>query len=139
MMYSGLPTWNRRLVKFALSSAWLMVAGGGLSSIMFIDREVLTDLFGAIATTMSLIAMAGVITNRYRWEWVAAWFTSAAVVPYSLDAWRLAIEQGPEHLPTAFLLTALIAFFAMRALLCAAHAAKLRAIHEEQYRGDGDV
>lgn len=138
-MYSALRPRDRFLVKGTLALAWGMVAAGGMSSIVYVDHELLTDIFGGIATTMSLIAMAGVIMNRYRWEWVAAWFTSAAVVPYALDSWRRAIENGPDNLPTAFLLTALIAFFALRALLCSAHAAKLRAIHTEYNRGDGDV
>jgi hypothetical protein len=122
-----------------LALAWFAVAAGGLSSVLFADREPVVDAFGIAGVVTATVAGLGVVFDRYRWEWVAAWFTAAAMTPYVFGAWGLVAERGPRVLSTAFLLTALVAFFALRALMCAAHAAKLRAIHEEQRRGDGDV
>lgn len=135
-MFSGFPPRLRTTVRSTLTSAWTCVALGGLSSIIFNSRGFLTDLTGAAIVVTALLAAYGVAFNKYRWEWVAAWFASASMTPHILVSWAIVLEQGPSRMDSAWLVTALAAFFALRALMCAAHAEKLRSLPKPQRRGD---
>ena len=135
-MYSGLPTRNRIQVQTALGAGWLLAAGVG-ASMVAPPPDVLEELLGfwpALASGSTLIAAAlaalfGVVFRRYIWEWSAAWIAAAALLPYAVVAWTLCVTVSGLHLTTAFLATSLLAFFASRAVLCSAHAAKLRVVH----------
>ena len=137
MMYSGLPTKQRRIVKTVLSAAWSFSAAAGVTTLLMPTSPALASLgsvwayiFGAILFVSALVAAVGVATARYRWEWVAAWVASASIVPYTLTVWGLTISVAPDRMTAALLTTSLLSFFVLRALLCAAHAAKLREVHE---------
>lgn len=137
-MYSSLPRRQRFLIRGALALAWSLVALSGVTTLMFGADAFLQDIFGLVVVATSVLAAVGVATNRYRWEWVSAWFAAGGIVPYIVAAIADAYQGGPEHLPMVFLLAALAAFFSSRALHCAAHAAKLRAQHET-HEGDRDA
>lgn len=137
-MFSGLPPRQRALIRTTLSGAWLLVAAGGLSAVATEPAGIPQDFFGLAVVVTSFFAAAGVIFNRYRWEWVSSWFAAASMTPYVLAAVADTFRHGPQNLSSVFLLTALAAFFVSRALMCAAHAAKLRARHADP-GGNKDV
>lgn len=136
-MFSHLPPKQRVYIRAALSSAWSMAALGGLSSLVWSSAGPLTALTvtgtvaGATLTIMATLAALGVAWNRYRVEWVAAWFSATALAPYALVYWFTVLTGSPERASSGFLLTALLGFFISRAIMCAAHAARLRLLHEE--------
>lgn len=135
-MYSGLPTAHRRAVKTALTLSWLASAGAGLSAIILSPNTIVAELgeWGTILSGVALsfsaiLAAAGVTFGRYRWEWVSAWVSAAALAPYLITVWALVIVDSNTRSTQAFLVTSLLGFYITRALLCAAHAAKLRIAH----------
>ncbi|QGJ89456.1 hypothetical protein PBI_SMARTIES_52 [Microbacterium phage Smarties] len=137
MMYSGLPTAQRRAVKASLIVGWLSATGAGLSAWLFPTSVVLTGMGYAVAVSMgitltisALLAVYGVSANRYRFEWVAGWLSAACFVPYSITIWSLTITAELHWLTASFVSTVALSYFVSRALLCAAHAAKLRVAHE---------
>lgn len=143
-MYSNLPKRQRRLIKLVLASSWLLAGAGGVSAIVVSPNTIVAELgrlvvfgWGGVVAVSSLIATAGVLFKRYRWEWWASWFAAAGIVPYVGTVWWLVAAGETTRLTQAFLVTSLMGFFVLRALLCAAHAAKLRAVHEEVANGDG--
>uniref|UniRef100_A0AAU8GPB3 Membrane protein n=1 Tax=Microbacterium phage Crisis TaxID=3158889 RepID=A0AAU8GPB3_9CAUD len=137
MMYSGLPAPERRAVKASLIVGWLSATGAGLSAALFPTSVVLLGMGGVIAISMgvtltlsALLAVYGVAANRYRFEWVAGWLSAACFVPYSITIWSLTVTAQLHWLTASFISTVALSFFVSRALLCAAHAAKLRIAHE---------
>lgn len=141
-MYSHLPPKQRVYVRTALSSAWAMSALGGLSSLIFslggpLDALAVTGrVAGVILSVMAVMAVVGVAVNRYRVEWIAAWFSATALAPYTLVFWYSVFSVDLTRMSSAFLLTALLCFFVTRAIMCSAHAARLRMLHEGE-TGDG--
>jgi len=137
MMYSGLPPRERRAVQAALVAGWFSATGAGITAAVNPTSQTLTEMGPIIAAIMGIslsisavVAMVGVLGNRYRLEWVAAWVSAAGFVPYSITIWSLTITENISWLTAAFISTTALSFFVSRALLCAAHAAKLRIVHE---------
>lgn len=155
-MYSGLPTRNRRQIQGVLGATWVLAAGVGASiwlpppnPLEEILGPTVTFIAGAVLVIAALCAAVGVLGRRYRWEWVSSWIAAAALVPYGLTAWYLTGWVDLLYSTSALLATAMVGFMATRALLCAAHAAKLREVHsvttavidaisEGDERGDDD-
>lgn len=139
----------------SLVAGWLASTGTGLSAALNPTSATLVQMGPLWATVMgagvaiaSLVAAYGIIVNEYRLEWVAAWVAAAAFVPYVVTVWSLTVLMNASWLTAAFITTTALAFFVSRALLCAAHAAKLRVVHVEGetittvlaiVEGDGDV
>jgi hypothetical protein len=136
MMYSGLPARNRRQIQAVLGASWLLVAGVG-ASIWLPPPNPLEEILGDVAAFISglvlvvaaCVAAGGVLARQYRWEWVSSWIAGAALVPYAITAWYLTWFVDGLYSTSAFLSTGMLGFMATRALLCAAHAAKLREVH----------
>lgn len=127
---------DRILLRGILASAWIVVALGGVSAILFtpttIENELgtlLTYIWGGISAIASIIAAIGVLTNRYRLEWAAAWFAGAGLAVYGGVVWWLVVAGSTTRLTQAFLISALILHTVYRALSCGAHARKLRIEH----------
>lgn len=137
MMYSGLPPRERRAVKAALIVGWASATGAGISAALIPTSVVLTEMGTLIAAIMgtgvafsALLAIYGVAAGRYRFEWVAGWLAAASFVPYSITIWSFTITANTHWLTASFISTTALSYFVSRALLCAAHAAKLRIAHE---------
>lgn len=137
-MYSNLPKRQRRLIKLVLAASWLLAGAGGISAIVVSPNTIVAELgrlvvygWGGVVAASSLVATAGVLFMRYRWEWWASWFVGTV--------WWLVAAGETTRLTQAFLVASLLGFFVLRALLCAAHAAKLRALHGEVSSGDGNA
>lgn len=134
-MYSGLPKGHRRVVVATLASAWLLSTGAGLSAVL--DPRVSVAALGYLGTAISgialagatLVAAAGVIFGRYRWEWIAGWVGVVALVPYVVTLWAITLAVSGSNAGQTFLVSSLAAFYASRIALCSAHAAKLREVH----------
>lgn len=125
-------------VRATLASAWFSAALAGMSSIVFSPRTIINELgsiltlvSGSLCMTFSLIAMVGVVFNRYRFEWFASWFAAAGIAPYLLSVWFFIISGSYTRLTQALLLTSLLLFMMLRAEFCAVHAQKLRIQHED--------
>jgi hypothetical protein len=133
-MYSGLPTRQRRAIKIALTTAWLLSTGAGLSAVADPRVTVVglgdigTMIAGATLLVATGVAAGGVALARYRWEWIASWLAASALTPYVVTLWAFMLVSGSNSGQT-FLVTSLLAFYVGRALQCAAHAAKLREVH----------
>jgi hypothetical protein len=113
-----------------------MAACGGVASLVATSLDpptalTITGLIAAIAlASMASIAALGVAANNYRLEWVASWFAATALAPYALVYWYTVFTENIERMSSAFLLTALLGFFVTRAIMCSAHAERLRLLHE---------
>ncbi|AWY05396.1 membrane protein [Microbacterium phage Metamorphoo] len=137
MMYSGLPPRERRAVQASLVAGWLAATGAGVTAALnptsvtlLAMGPVIAAIMGVILTISAVVACVGVLAQRYRLEWVAAWTAAAGFVPYSITIWSLTITDNLSWLTASFISTVSLAFYVSRALLCAAHAAKLRIVHE---------
>lgn len=135
-MFSGLPTTQRRLVKADLALAWGLAGGAGLSSVLLLPGSFVRELgtlwtlvFGVALAVATTCAVVGVLTGHYRLEWSASYLACASLMPYVGILWATVAFGHSSTLPQAFLVTALVAFFVLRGLLCAAHAALLRDAH----------
>lgn len=135
-MYSYLPPRQQVFIRIALSSAWALTAIGGMAALLFPPPFVL-DLLelsrgvaGATLAVTASLAAVGVAFDRYRLEWVAAWFSAAALAPYTLVYWYSVFTVDITRMSAALLLTALLAFYVARAIMCSAHAERLRMLHE---------
>jgi hypothetical protein len=141
-MFSHLPPRQRTFVRVALSSAWGMSALAGASSLIVAPGwtlgvlAVTTVIAGIALASMASLAALGVILNRYRMEWVAAWFSAAAFAPHVLAYWYSVFAVDLERLSPAFLMTALVGFYMSRAIMCAAHAERLRLLHEGETKDE---
>jgi len=136
-MYSGLPPRERRAVQASLVAGWLSATGAGVSAALNPTSVTLMSMgpfiaaiMGAMLGVSAVVAVVGVVAQRYRLEWVAAWTAAAGFVPYSITIWSLTITENVSWLTAAFISTVALAFYVSRAVLCAAHAAKLRIVHE---------
>lgn len=120
----------------SLGVSWAFSVGAGLSALLAPSNPVLAELglvhvpVGIMLFMATAWALAGVIFNRYRWEWLASWVAAVAATPYTLTLWGFVAAEGSIWLTQAFLLSSLTAFYVTRGLLCSAHAAKLREIHK---------
>ena len=136
-MYSGLPAPQRRALQASIVAGWVCAVGSGVAAITLPYSVVLAEMgpvvaaiMGSVLALTSIIATVGVVLNRYRLEWVASWIAAAAFVPYSITIWSLTVTINAHWLTAAFISTVALAFFVSRAAQCAAHAAKLRVVHE---------
>jgi len=135
-MLRDYPTRNRILVRVSLTSAWVLAGGAGFTSALLLNvvRElgtVMTVVCGVILTIGALVATLGVALDRYRWEWSAAWFAAFGLSPYFVAIWAAVFLVDLGRISQAFLVTALVTFFLYRAMMCSAHAARLRGLHHE--------
>lgn len=136
-MFSGLPPRERRAVQTALIAGWVSATGAGISaalnptSVTLLEMgPVIAAIMGGVLALAALVAITGIVRQRYRLEWVAAWMAAAGFVPYSITIWSLTVTINVSWLTAAFISTIALAFFVSRAVMCAAHAAKLRTVHE---------
>lgn len=136
-MYSGLPPREKRAVKAALIAGWLAATGAGISATLNPTSTTLTEMGLLAAVIMGLLlsisavgALIGVISDRYRFEWASSWIAAAGFVPYAITIWSLTLMVNVDWLTVSFIATVALSFFVSRAFLCAAHAAKLRVVHE---------
>lgn len=131
-MFTALSPRYRAQVRFALAASWLFSACAGAVAVIGTPSHVVDDwgplryVWAGSLVVAGVVAASGVIFNKYRWEWGAAWFASAAATPYAMGIWVLSFYGEPDRMTGAFFLTSLIAMTITRALLCAAHAEKLR-------------
>ena len=138
-MFTGLSPHSRVRIRTTLAAGWLLTAGAGMVTLFVVPQFIEENLgnplrfFWSVALGVSgLVAALGVLTNRYRWEWAASWFSAASSVPYVVTLWVLVLSGTYGAVAGAFYGSALIAFMMSRAYLCAAHAEKLRAANTGQ-------
>lgn len=135
-MYSSFPKSDRIRIRLALTFAWAFITFGGAFGVLAapqIEAEVgsMLPYFSSMAIALfGFVATIGVAVNNYKFEWVAAWFVSGGVFVYAIYIWYLSIVAGNNRFQAAALLTALLFFFIYRIFACAAHARKLRVIHD---------
>ena len=136
-MFSSLPRRQRILVKTSLSIAWGLSALAGLSTFVlswqaYIEDlgPLLTTIIGVLLFASSAMAVYGVLSDRYRLEWVPSWTAALALVPYLVALWA-GVLFGGEYLamPQGFVMASLMGFYLNRAMMCGAHAEKLRKDH----------
>lgn len=69
MPYIKNPTWAKTFERFALTVAYTMLLIAGILT-MFYPLTPTGFWFGLVQTLCSASATFGVLTGRYRWEWV---------------------------------------------------------------------
>ncbi len=137
-MYSSFPKKDRAAIKVALSAAWFFSALSGVGGVILTPatvRNEVGDILPLLSSGMVLlaagIAVYGILTNRYQWEWVAAWFASGGLFVYIATVWYLVLfADSATRLQQAASLTSLLCFYIYRIVACSAHARKQRTIHE---------
>lgn len=134
-MYSALPTRLKAGIRLSLVGAWMLVFASGIASALpggsgpaSALGSIVSAASGAVVALASAASAVGVIADRYRIEWVAAWCAAAGVTPYLVASW-MEVATGALDADQALYSSALLAFLILRAQFCAAHAAKLRAMH----------
>lgn len=140
MMLSPYVRRHRIAVRSALTFSWIFAGLAGLSAAtlttvsLTVVRElglVLTIVCGIAFAVGAGVATYGVAFDRYRFEWAGSWFAGFGISPYVVSLWAVIVSTGEVTRQTqALLVTSLLCFFLARALLCGAHAARLRALHE---------
>lgn len=135
-MFSALPRKYQILVRVSLSVAWVFVALGGVGTVFFSPLTIASEMglrvmyaLGGMSVIAAMSAMFGVAAGYYRVEWSAAWFAAAGFSAYAITLWWLVFTGETTRLTQASIVSAAIMFMVTRALFCAAHAAKLRALH----------
>lgn len=134
-MYNQMPPRHRKRYRIVLTLGWLFATMGGISTLVFepivlaVVEDNLRHLAGLGLAVTAASAAVGVIVNRYRIEWVSAWFAAALVAPLTGVYWWTAITSNSGRFPVTFMLTSLICFFVLRALACSAYAEVLRDLH----------
>lgn len=133
MWYSLLPPKWRLSIVTVVSAAWSLLGAGGIAAAFIPPNDILTEwgpvppaIGGTILAGASLLAVLGLVRDRYRWEWVASWVAGAALSPYVVTTWWLVVADVPDRLAPAFFSTALLVCVLSRSITCAAHAARLR-------------
>lgn len=141
-MLSSLPPRHQTYIRAALTAAWCLIALGGGTAVLYSPLTIVSELgtiivyaWGTITMIAGLVAGIGVAADRYRVEWAAAWFAASGLSVYMSTLWWLVFAGETTRLTQAFIVTAAILFMVTRALFCAAHAAKLRAIHSGETGG----
>lgn len=141
-MLSTIPKRYSVPIHAAVSAAWIFAALSGLGAIVLSPLTIVSKLgeivlygCGAVTAAASLLAAFGVVANRYRIEWAASWFAACGLSPYAVTLWWLVFSGEWTRLTQASVVSAAILFMVSRALYCAAHAAKLRAIHTGEMGG----
>lgn len=116
-----------------ISTGWALIGAGGIAAAFTPPNEILSAwgpvppaIGGTVLAVACVLAIAGLIMNRYRWEWVASWVAGAAYSPYVVTVWWLLLTGAPERASTALFSTALLVCVLSRSIACAAHAARLR-------------
>jgi hypothetical protein len=143
-MYSSFPKQDRVRIRLSLTFAWAFVTLGGFFGILnptSVEAEIgfWLPLISSVAIAFfGTVATIGVALNKYWIEWVAAWFVSGGVFAYAIFIWYLSFSNGNGRFQAACLLTSLLFFFAYRIVACAAHARKLRLIHNLTMSSDDD-
>lgn len=140
-MYSLLPRPWKIAVKTTISSAWGLLGLGGAYAAIFPTEPLIADwgpaiplVWGIALAVAATMAIYGLLFDRYRWEWVAAWIGGAALAPYVVTVWWLWSVGAHDRFVSAVFLTGFLVCVMSRAVSCAAHAAKLRQDHEESMR-----
>lgn len=142
-MYSSFPKKDRAAIKAALTAAWFFSAISGVGGVLLTPvtvknevGDVLPLVSSGLVLLASGIACCGILTNRYQWEWVAAWFASSGLFVYVATVWFLVIfADSGTRLQQAASLTSLLCFYIYRIVACSAHARKQRTIHELVQKG----
>lgn len=132
---------HRIAVRSALTASWGFAGLAGLSAAtltsvsLTVVRElglVLTVVCGLALALGAGVATWGVATDRYRFEWGGAWFAGFGISPYVVSLWAVISATWPAEITRTtqgLLVTSLLCFFLTRALMCGAHASRLRALH----------
>lgn len=135
-MFSGLPRKYQIYVRTSLSAAWGFVTLGGLAAVFHSPFTIVSELgtlvvygWGLLTMVCAFVAGLGIALNRYRLEWAAAWFAASGLSVYAITLWWLVFTGETTRLTQASIVSAATLFMVTRALFCAAHAAKLRALH----------
>lgn len=142
-MYSSFPKRDRLAIQVALAAAWFFSAIAGVGGVLLtpvtVQNEVglhLPIISSGLVFASSAFALYGIITNKYQWEWVGAWFASSGSFVYISTVWYLVIFAGNDtRLQQAASLSSLLCFYIYRIVSCSAHARKQRTIHELVLRG----
>lgn len=141
-MLSGLPRKYRISIRVVLTAAWIFATFAGFFAIVLSPLtiaselgQVLLYLCGAVTATAGGFATVGVAANRYRIEWPAAWFAASGLSFYGVILWWLVFSGEWTRSTQACSVSVAILFMVSRALYCAAHAAKLRALHSGETGG----
>lgn len=91
----------------------------------------LTLWWSSLVFVGAAIALTGIIINNYRLEWLALWPVIGGSIIYASTVWFLTLTEEPGRSTQAGFISGLTFLLVVRAFELAAHAAKLRAEHEQ--------
>ncbi len=130
------PRW-RIVLRTTRAVLYLLVLAAGVAGVVWQPRtiagtigEPLTYWWAILAATGSIIALAGVVADRWHLESVAVWPAAGGMIGYAVSLWGIVATGEQTRVTQACVVSALVVALAYRGLELAAHAAKLRAHHE---------
>lgn len=145
-MYSSFPKKDRIAIRSTLATAWFFSTLSGIGGMFLTPTTVQAEvgtylpvLSSAVVFVSSLVALLGILINKYQAEWVSAWFTAGGAFVYVITVWSVFFAGSSTRLQQASSLTALMFFYVYRIVACAAHARKQRSIHELVNNNTGEI
>lgn len=134
-----IPKRWRLLLQAARAATYLGVAAMGITGLVWQPTTIaaaigqpLTYWWTGLSTVGALVAMIGVLVDRYRIEWVAIWPAIGGTVAYAATVWGIVAEGQPTRSAQACAITTLTLALIVRAIHLAAHAAQLREEHRRE-------
>lgn len=136
-MYSQFPAKDEKKHVYSLAGAWAFIALAGLGGILLTPNTVITEqgeIFPRIASSLvlasGLVGFIAVLYRKWVYESVVSYFAISGLIGYVSTVWFLVFTGEPTRLQQASLITALVFFVGFRIVSYAAHARRLRRLHE---------
>lgn len=140
-MFSSIPPGPRGRLQAVIVAAWGAFAVSGGMAIVFPPGPETRGwaslpilMFGSMMLSAGVFAAVGVLADRYRWEWVAAWLGGLAYAPLAVLEIVEVIRSGSGQSWTLALALAFVVLLypLTRAQWCSGHASKLREIQKDE-------
>lgn len=128
------PRW-RLLLRAVRAVLYMCVIAAGVGGLVWQPMtiagtigEPLTVWWTILAASGGLVALAGIILDRWQVEALATWIAVGGLVGYAIAVWGIVVDDSPTRIAQACVVTGLAVAVAEQGVRLAAHAAKLRAL-----------
>lgn len=130
-----IPKRWRLLLRVTRAVLYACVIGAGIGGLIWQPTtiagtigEPLTVWWTMLAASGGLVALTGIILDRWQVEALATWIAVGGLVGYAIAVWGIVANDSPTRIAQACVVTGLAVAVAEQGVRLAAHAAKLRAL-----------
>ncbi|WP_345750131.1 hypothetical protein [Microbacterium rhizophilus] len=121
------------MLRAAVGALWAVEAAAAVASVIdpgasLVGRFTAQWSFavgGAVTALTALIALAGIVMNRWRLEWLGAAVAPLGAIPYLVTAWWVLLDDG-FGAARAITATFLVAYPLLRSAHCMAFSNRMR-------------